>query len=100
MEVSGQYEQWYSYGVHVELRQEPRAEVPIMSDILAGVMTTSPELIYTRHVTLTWCPVCLAWTACTRRRGRAGRRTTAKQNTHKDGNLRAVLTKSCTRFTA
>ena len=45
-----------------------------MSAMHAGVMTTSTEMMYAQHVTLTWCPIREAWTACTRRRGRAKQR--------------------------
>ena len=41
-----------------------------MSAMHAGVMITSTEMMYAQHVTLTWCPIREAWTACTRRRGR------------------------------
>ena len=55
-----------------------------MSAMHAGVMTTSTEMMYAQHVTLTWCPIREAWTACTRRRGRAERRETTQTETHRN----------------
>ena len=39
--------------MHADLSREPRAEAPIMSAMHAGVMTTSTEMMYAQHVTLT-----------------------------------------------
>ena len=39
--------------MHAELSREPRAEAPIMSAMHVGVMTTSTEMMYAQHVTLT-----------------------------------------------
>ena len=55
-----------------------------MSAMHAGVMTTSTEMMYAEHVTLTWCPIREAWTACTRRRGRAEIGETTQTETHRN----------------